>query len=72
MRIALPLLFSFGLTLTTAAPTGSSPYVAPPGTYEAIHQAEFDLAVTLDKKEWDQLSRRMTQDIMYRHRVRVR
>jgi len=33
--------------------------------YEAIHQAEYKLANTLDTKNWDILYQSMTQDVVY-------
>ena len=33
--------------------------------YEAIHQAEYQLALTLDEKDWDNLHNSMTQDVVY-------
>jgi hypothetical protein len=33
--------------------------------YEAIHQAEYQLALTLDTKDWGNLHNSMTQDVVY-------
>ena len=33
--------------------------------YEAIHQAEYQLALTLDEKDWDNLHNSMTEDVVY-------
>jgi len=33
--------------------------------YEAIHQAEYKLAYTLDTKNWDILGESMTEDVIY-------
>ena len=33
--------------------------------YEAIHQAEYQLALTFDNKDWDNLHNSMTQDVVY-------
>ncbi|KAF2098535.1 hypothetical protein NA57DRAFT_56196 [Rhizodiscina lignyota] len=66
--------FSTTVLLSLASLAAAGPYerheargnaVPQPDAYEAIHQAESRLAVTLDQKDWSALGQSMTQDIIY-------
>lgn len=64
MRVFAALFTSLIVGSVTAAPGyGSNPTV--PDVYEAIHQRESILAVTLDTKDWARLGESMTQDVIY-------
>ncbi|KAK4243696.1 hypothetical protein C7999DRAFT_17994 [Corynascus novoguineensis] len=65
MRISALLLTSLVSLCLGAESTDASCMETKPDVYEAIHQREAKLALTLDTKDWDRLSESMTQDIVY-------
>ncbi|KAI0018606.1 hypothetical protein F4780DRAFT_781292 [Xylariomycetidae sp. FL0641] len=66
-------LLPLGAVLAAAAPNGNpkgdadqqEQKLPQPDVYEAIHQAEFRLAVTLDEKKYNELYLSMTNDVIY-------
>lgn len=65
MRITAVFLTSLvSLCVAAKSPASQTP-TTQPDVYEAIHQRENILAVTLDTKDWDRLGESMTQDVIY-------
>ncbi|KAF2665934.1 hypothetical protein BT63DRAFT_44493 [Microthyrium microscopicum] len=56
---------SAGLATILPLPIASTINLPQPNPFEAIHQAENDLALILDTKDWNSISRRVTQDVVY-------
>lgn len=73
MRVSAALLTPL-IASSVAAKSGGSNQNAgncqstTPDVYEAIHQAENNLAYTLDTKNWAKLGDWMTQDVVYDNR----
>ena len=68
MRLTTFIL-ALGATLATAAPKDPSTQTSfkppQPDPYEQLHQAQYGLAKALDRKDWEEVKKYMTNDIVY-------